>query len=128
MASGQKGSVYIASVVDNRVFEEAPRDPPVPSLGFEGASAATDAIKARAIGRKRDSYGKALGDILLPEGQSVEQLIRLHATTAFNDTGWQVVDIAVIAKPQAVAIHFWPAPLDCHVAALLAMTCIIFSG
>lgn len=108
ITSGEKGSVYIAAVIDNRVFEEAPRDPSIPSLGFGGAAAATDAVKARAIGRKRNGYGKAIGDILLPEGQTVELLIREHAAKAFSDAGWKVVDNA--NADQAVSIHineFW---------------------
>ena len=44
--------VVIRSVTDARVFEQAPRDPSVPSLGGEGAGNASADTKARAIGRK----------------------------------------------------------------------------
>ena len=34
-------------------------------LGFEGSAKSTAEIKARAIGRKRNGFGKALGDVLI---------------------------------------------------------------
>lgn len=84
-------TVIIRSVRDERIFEEAPRDPSIPSLGFEGALKATDDVKARAVGRKRNSFGKALGDVLLEEGQTVVGLVRENLTTVFQQAGYQIV-------------------------------------
>ena len=64
--------VYIRSITDNRQFQDKPLSADIPSLGFGGLNNATPEIKSRAIARKRNSYGKALGDILLEEGQTVE--------------------------------------------------------
>jgi hypothetical protein len=85
-------SVRIRSVVDARIFEEKPADPSTPSLGFGGAEAASADIKDRAIGRKRNTYGQALGDILLEPGQSVASLLEGALTAAFHDAGYRVVD------------------------------------
>lgn len=86
-----KGIAIIRSVKDERVFEQAPRNPSIPSLGFEGAEQATSDIKSRAIGRKRNSFGKALGDVLLENGQTVEGVVRDNLTTALRQSGYQVL-------------------------------------
>jgi len=83
-------TVVIRSVEDERVFEQAPSDPSIPSLGFGGADQAQADIKSRAIGRKRNAYGKALGDILLQNGQTVESVVRENLTAALLQAGYQV--------------------------------------
>lgn len=88
VASGQV--VVIRSVRDERVFEEAPRDPSMPSLGSGGAAHASADIKSRAIGRKRNGFGKALGDVLLESGQTVEGVIRENLAAALQQAGYQV--------------------------------------
>jgi len=92
-AAGAKVAV-IRSVKDERVFEQAPAEPSTPSLGFEGADQATGEVKARAIGRKRNSWGKALGDILLQPGQTVEGVVRENLGAALRDAGFDVRDDA----------------------------------
>lgn len=83
--------VVIRSVSDERVFEQAPRVASTPSLGFEGAAQATADVKARAIGRKRNGFGQALGDVLLDNGQTVAGLVRENLTAAFAQAGLRVV-------------------------------------
>lgn len=85
-------AVVIRSVQDERVFENAPPVASTPSLGGEGADKAPVAIKERAIARKRNSYGKAMGDVLLQEGQSVSGLVRENLTSAFQQLGYRVTD------------------------------------
>jgi len=84
-------TALIRSVKDERVFEQAPRDQSVPSLGFEGSAQATAETKLRAIGRKRSGLGKALGDVLLQEGQTVETVVRQSLSDALRQAGYQVV-------------------------------------
>lgn len=84
-------TVVIESVKDNRQFQENPKTQDIPSLGFGGAAAATDEIKKRAIGRKRNSFGKALGDILLEEEQTVETVVGDALSTAFAEKGYRVL-------------------------------------
>lgn len=85
-------SVVIGEVVDLRDFEESPRDPSIPSLGHGGVSQASDEIMARAVARKRNGYGKALGDVLLRDGQTVAGVIRASLTNALQGAGYRVVD------------------------------------
>lgn len=82
--------VVIRSIRDDRIFEEAPKDPSTPSLGFGGAEAASAEIRARAIGRKRNGYGKALGDVLLENGQTIEAVIGENLTAALRQAGYRV--------------------------------------
>ncbi|MCP3927681.1 MAG: flagellar biosynthesis protein, partial [Bacteroidetes bacterium] len=63
-------TIAIVRVTDIRQFEVAPLSPSVPSL--RGDDIENHAITVRAIARKRNGYGKAIGDIVLPEGRTVE--------------------------------------------------------
>jgi len=106
-----KAYVTIAKVTDNRIFEANPRIPSTPSL--EKAEEINDpAIRSRAIARKRNSYGMAMADILLPEGRTVESIVREAATQALQEKGYGVVDAkspeAAKALPVELTIkQFW---------------------
>lgn len=82
--------VFINLPRDNRVFEVAPGEPNIPSL--DPSESSGDLIRARAIGRKRNGFGRALGDILLPEGQTVAALTRASIRQAFQARGYRVLD------------------------------------
>ena len=81
--------IYINSAIDKRTFETKPDEPSTPSL--DSAEEQGGKIKLRAIARKRNTYGKALGDILLPEGQTVESLIDASLRQAFIEDGYKVI-------------------------------------
>ncbi len=83
----QSRAVVIRSVRDERQFAEKPSDPSVPSLGSAGGN---DAEKARAIGRKRNGFGQALGDVLLENGQTVTGVVRDNLASAFRQAGYRV--------------------------------------
>ena len=80
--------IYIRSVVDKRIFEENPRSPDIPSL--DPSEAQGEDIKRRAIARKRNAFGKGLGDILLNEGQTVVSVITDSLRQAFIEEGYTV--------------------------------------
>ena len=82
--------VFINPPKDKRVFEAAPASPSIPSL--DSSENSSDSIKARAIARKRNTFGKALGDILLPEGKTVESLTAASIRQAFQEKGYRVLD------------------------------------
>jgi hypothetical protein len=103
-------TVAIVKVTDSRVFEVAPKQASVPSL--KGGDIANPAVTARAIARKRNSYGKALGDILLPEGRSVTDVVREAVTGSLREKGYRVVEAAAPGAGAAVPIEvdirqFW---------------------
>jgi len=101
----------IRTITDERHFEQDPGDPSTPSLGFEGADKATADIKARAIGRKRNTFGKALGDVLLENGQTVDGVVRANTAAALEQAGYRVMDSAPAgSNPLIIDIHikkFW---------------------
>lgn len=86
-----KGFATILEVKDLRRFVPAPKDPSVPSLQHT-TDINNPAITARAVARKRGGYGKAFADILLPEGRTVEQVVREAATKALAEKGYAVVN------------------------------------
>ncbi|OUR75885.1 hypothetical protein A9Q83_16040 [Alphaproteobacteria bacterium 46_93_T64] len=102
--------VKIVSVTDKRIFQVDPKTPNIPSISESEAN--TDAIRARAIARKRNGYGAALGDVLLPEGQSVASVMERSLSNSFRLAGFRVLKPAdpnyETAKPIKVdLIKFW---------------------
>jgi hypothetical protein len=81
--------VKIERVTDQRVFELAPSSPSIPSLKLGEID--NPEITSRAIARKRNTYGKAIGDILLPPGRTVQDVVTEALTRSFREAGYQVV-------------------------------------
>jgi hypothetical protein len=104
--------VYIRSITDSRSFQDKPESADIPSLGFGGISKVTPEMKSRAIARKRDTFGKALGDIMLKEGQSVQSVIYEATRNSLYSLGYDVVNDPKEAKPDAIIMDisidkFW---------------------
>ena len=69
-------------------------------------------MKSRAIARKRNGYGKALGDILLEEGQTVQSVIYEATRNSLYSLGYDVVNNPEEAKSDAIVVDisidkFW---------------------
>ena len=102
--------VRIDSVQDKRTFTVKPPSADMASLDPDEDS--SDASKARAIGRKRNGYGKALGDVVLPEGKTASGLVESALATGFQEAGYIVVkegdpNFAAAAPVTAQIIDFW---------------------
>jgi hypothetical protein len=109
-SNGKK--VLINSVLDIREFQDNPPSQDIPSLGSGGMSAATPEEKKRAIARKRNSYGKAMGDILLQEGQTVETVMNDALRRSFAEMGYTVLQTQQQASTDTMVIDstiqkFW---------------------
>ena len=103
-------SVKIVRVSDERTFELKPRIPSIPSI--KDGNITDKTITARAIARKRNGYGAAMGDILLPEGETVEGLVKAAVTRACRESGYRVVDQNETGFPSAIPLEasvqqFW---------------------
>jgi hypothetical protein len=103
-------AVTFIRVTDKRIFEKAPRVASVPSV--KGGEIGDKAITSRAIARKRGGTGMAMGDILLPEGRTVEDVVREALTKSFRDAGYRVMDGAPGSNDEVVPIEadieqFW---------------------
>ena len=110
-AAGSARVVVVKSGTDERVFEQAPSDPSMPSLGFGGSDNATAQVKSQAIGRKRNGFGKALGDVLLQQGQTVQDVVRENLVAALLQSGYRVKSLADAGTdPVVLDVHikkFW---------------------
>lgn len=103
-------AVRFERVDDTRIFEAAPPTPDTASLG--GGDIQKPELKARAIARKRNGFGAALGDVMLPEGQTVSALVTDTLTQAFRRAGYRVLTSQDAGYAQAVPIRarineFW---------------------
>ena len=84
-------AVRIDRVTDRRFFEIDPRQANIPSL-MNDAEIKDPKITSRAIARKRGGFGKALGDVLLPEGRTVMQVVEEALTWSLQEAGYRVVN------------------------------------
>lgn len=80
-------SVYIKSVTDGREFSDNARQAYMPTWSNDGSYE-----EARAIGRKRNGFGKAMGGLVLPEGMPATTVVKQTLTQAFVDNGYKVVE------------------------------------
>ena len=76
-------------VTDKRDFQANPKEANIPSLKNNEINDIS--ITSRAIARKRNSYGKALGDILLPEGKTVMGIVENRLSKGFKENGYRVL-------------------------------------
>jgi hypothetical protein len=103
-------AVRIAPVIDRRVFALDSPDPSVPSLKRKDIH--DPSVTGRAYARKRETSGEPSGDVLLPPGRTVAQLVEEVLTRAFREAGYRVLGPAdegyAAATPIRVEIdRFW---------------------
>lgn len=102
--------VKITEVIDRRVFEVAPPKPSIPSLSEDEVN--DRSVQKRAIARKRNAFGAALGDIVLPEGRTVERLVEEALAKALKESGIKVAEKGEPGYEQAIPLQadirqFW---------------------
>lgn len=91
VVSGSKVA-SIDTVTDQRAFEEDPDEPSTPSLK-KGEKYSLDAEgRNKAIARKRNGYGMAIGDIMLEGDATVESLTRDLVAQGLQQRGYRVVE------------------------------------
>lgn len=123
-------TIVIGEVRDERTFEQAPSEPSTPSLGSAGSS---DAERGRAVARKRNSFGQAMGDVLLQDGATVVGVVRQNVAAAFEQAGYRVVPAGSTASPAPVTVDvsikkfwawmrpgFWALSFNSNIETILA--------
>lgn len=105
-------SAVIRSITDARQFMDKPPTPDIPSLGQGGVLQHNSELRSRAIGRKRNGYGKALGDVFLEEDNSVQNLVIDTLRNVLNKYGYKIYDINSSYPPDTIFIDitinkFW---------------------
>jgi len=103
-------AIKFVRVSDLRQFQIDPPQPDIPSLMNDEID--DPLITSRAIARKRNSYGMALGDILLPEGQTVMKLVESSLAKGLRENGYRVISQGDPGHQEAVPIEvdiekFW---------------------
>jgi hypothetical protein len=101
------GKVYIASVTDDREFQNKPSDPSIPSINGDVTKLSVQE-KDRMIGRQRNGFGGAMGDIALPTDDSVTKRARLLVQQGLMRKGYEIT--ADPSAPKSISIsvkEFW---------------------
>jgi hypothetical protein len=102
-----RGNVYIDAVTDDREFQNKPSDPSVPSIDGD-VSKLSPQEKDQMIGRQRNTFGKAMGDIALPAGDSVTRRMRLLVEQGLMRKGYEISADPGAAKTVTVSVkEFW---------------------
>ncbi len=102
-----KGSIYISSVTDNRAFQNKPSDPSIPSIDGD-VTTLSPAQKDRMIGRQRNGFGKALGDIALSDNDTVTKRVRALVEEALRRKGYRVTNEPAADTSVAISVdEFW---------------------
>lgn len=102
-----KGTVAIVSIVDQRIFQNKPTEPSTPSLNGDVNKADRGVLKTM-IGRQRNGWGKAMGDIQLAGGDTVEQQMRRLVTEGLRRRGYAVSESeAGDPKVRVTIDKFW---------------------
>lgn len=92
-------TVIIDNFTDNRVFATNADSPDKPT--YDPTEGLDDETKSKIIARKRNGFGKALGDIVLANGLTSENLIKNIVSQAFVDSGYRIVT----EDPDNKAVH-----------------------
>jgi hypothetical protein len=106
----QGAAVRIDSVTDARAFQARPPQADMPSLNEQEVG--DRALTARAVGRKRNGFGQALGDIMLAEDQSVAKVVGTALTKGLRESGYRVLAKGEPGYEQATPVsakieQFW---------------------
>jgi len=102
-----QGKVYIAAVTDDREFQSKPSDPSIPSINGDVTKLSAQE-KDQMIGRQRNTFGKAMGDIGLPADDSVTKRTRLLVEQGLTRRGYQITSDASAPNTVKVSVkEFW---------------------
>lgn len=85
------GDIYIGFIDDKRVFEAEPRSPSTPSVKGQLDKVSKERL-SNLIGRQRNGFGAAMGDVALPEGGTVQEEVRDLLVSGLEERGYSVVN------------------------------------
>ena len=101
------GRVFLAEVTDDRQFVNKPDDPSTPSIdGDVTKLLAQD--KDRMIGRQRNGYGHAMGDVSLAASDSVTKQVRSLIAQGLQSKGYQFTTDSTAPNVMKISTkEFW---------------------
>lgn len=102
-----EGTIYISSMTDRRIFDNDSGDPSTPSVRGDLEDTSPE-LRATLIGRQRGGFGNAMGDVALPNGETVYDEMRELLTEGLESRGYTVSDDSSSPIQLDVNIHqFW---------------------
>jgi hypothetical protein len=102
-----KGPIYISSVTDDRVFQNKPRDPSTPSIDGDVTSMSAEQ-KNHMIGRQRNTWGHAMGDIALADGDTVTNRAKALVEEGLRRKGYEISEDPAAPASLAISVEeFW---------------------
>jgi uncharacterized lipoprotein YajG len=106
-APANKGALLFGEVTDSRHFENKPGDPSTPSVHGDVNQLSADE-RSRFIGRQRNGFGHAMGDIVLPDGKTVKTKIVEIMGEGLRQRGYAVVAAGPALATVSVDVQdFW---------------------
>ena len=90
LASPTRGALAIGQINDQRTFQNHPDDPSTPSIDGD-VTQLSPAAKSTYIGRQRNTWGHAMGDIALPNGQTVQGKVSELLAEGLRRRGYSIV-------------------------------------
>jgi len=101
------GRVFLKSVTDDRQFQNKPDDPSTPSINGDVTKLSAQDMD-RMIGRQRNGFGHAMGDISLAGNGTVTQQGRSLIEQSLNRIGYQLTSDPAAPNAMTVSIDkFW---------------------
>lgn len=89
VVQADKGAISIAKVTDERHFENKPAQASTPSIDGDVTTASREMLDTM-IGRQRNTFGQALGDVALAPPETVETQVQALLTEGLKRRGYTV--------------------------------------
>jgi hypothetical protein len=104
-----KGQVSLGSIQDARTFQNKPAEPSTPSVEGDFATL-TAQQRENNIGRQRNSYGKGMGEVVLPAGGTVTAKMSEIITEALARRGYTVAGSGTPVNVKISQFWGWMTP------------------
>lgn len=126
-----KGALVFEKVTDARHFENKPGDPSTPSVHGDMNALSADE-RSRFIGRQRNTFGHAMGEIVLPNGKTVQTKIVEIMTEGLKRRGYSVVAASPAQGTVTVDVQdfwswttpgFWALSFEARIGCKVSIEC-----
>ena len=127
--SGTKGSIFVGTVEDARTFQNKPKDASTPSIDGDVNATSKEQL-SQMIGRQRNGYGMAMGDIALSAGDSVvkrtrallEEGLRRHGYTITAEASGDAATVKIDEFWAWFTPGMWAVSFEANVACKITLT------
>lgn len=110
--SATAGRVFLAAITDDRQFQNKPDDPSTPSINGDVTKLSAE-DKDRMVGRQRNGFGHAMGDVSLAGNDSVTKEVRTLVEQGLQRKGYRLTqnsDAPNVMKVSTTEFWSWMTP------------------